>query len=75
MRNAANDPAAGKVKSAIRRAARHGSGCARLGLAQAGDTVAGLPLAAFLENLNALEAFQDIALAAQRGGRAQTAML
>ena len=44
-------------------------------LAQAGDPVAFFPLAAFLEQFQALEAFQDVPLAAQGGGRAQTTML
>jgi hypothetical protein len=46
-----------------------------LRLAQARDAVAGLPLAAFLEKFRALETLEDIALAAQCGRRAQTAML
>jgi hypothetical protein len=45
------------------------------GFAEAGDAVAVLPLAAFLEDFGALEAFEDIALAAKGGRRAQTAML
>ena len=48
---------------------------AGLGFAETGDAVAVLPLAAFLEKLDALEAFKDIALAAQDGRCAQTAML
>jgi hypothetical protein len=47
----------------------------RLRLAQTRDAVAFLPLAAFLEDFDALEALHDIALATQRGRRAQTAML
>ena len=47
----------------------------RLGLAQAGDAVAFLPLAALLENLDAFKPFHDIALGAQVGGGAQTSML
>jgi len=47
----------------------------RLGLAQAGDAVAVLPLAAFLEEFGALEALENIALAAKFGHRAQTGML
>lgn len=47
----------------------------RLGFAQAGDTVAGLPLAALFEDFHALKTFKDIALAAQSGRRAQAAML
>lgn len=46
-----------------------------LGLAEAGDAVAALPLAALLEKFDALKAFEDIALAAQQGRCAQTAML
>ena len=45
------------------------------GLAQAGDPLALFPLAAFLEQFQALEALQDIPFAAQRGSRAQTPML
>jgi len=47
----------------------------RLRLAQPGDAVAVLPLAAFLEEFGALEALEDIALATEGGRRAQTAML
>jgi hypothetical protein len=47
----------------------------RFRLAQTSDTVAGLPLAAFFEKFSALETLKYIALAAQRGRRAQTAML
>ena len=46
-----------------------------LGFAEAGDAVAVLPLAAFFQDFDALEAFEDIALAAEGGRRAQTAML
>jgi len=44
-------------------------------LAQAGDPVAFFPLAAFLEQFQALEAFQDVPLAAQCGRGAETTML
>jgi len=47
----------------------------RFGLAEAGDAIAILPLTAFFEKRGALETFEDIALAAQSGRRAQTAML
>jgi hypothetical protein len=47
----------------------------RFRFAQTRDAVAVLPLAAFLEEFGALKALEDIALAAQRGRRAQTAML
>ena len=47
----------------------------RLRLAQTRDAVAVLPLAAFLEEFGALEALEDIALAAKFGHRAQTGML
>ena len=47
----------------------------RLGFAEAGDAVAVLPLAALFEKFGALKALEDIALAAERGRRAQTAML
>jgi hypothetical protein len=40
----------------------------RLGLAQTGDAIAGLPLAALFKKFHALETLEDIALAAQ-GGR------
>jgi len=46
-----------------------------LGFAEAGDAVAVLPLAAFFEKFGALKALEDIALAAESGRRAQTAML
>ena len=46
-----------------------------LSLAQPGNAVAILPLAAFLEEFGALEALEDIALATEGGRRAQTAML
>jgi hypothetical protein len=45
------------------------------GFAEAGNAVAILPLAALFEKFGALEAFEDIALAAESGRRAQTAML
>ena len=45
------------------------------GFAEAGDAVAVLPLAAFLEKFGALEALENIALAPEFGRRAQTAML
>jgi hypothetical protein len=47
----------------------------RFGLAEAGDAVAGFPLAAFLEEFGALKTLEHITFAAQCGGRAQTAML
>ena len=46
-----------------------------LGLAQTGDPVASLPLAALLKDFDALKALQDVAFPAQYGRRAQTAML
>jgi hypothetical protein len=49
--------------------------CLRLGLAETGDAVAGLPLAAFLEEFGALKTLEDIAFAAQSGRRAEAAML
>jgi len=60
--------------SARRRVTRHVLHVG-LGFAEAGDTVAVLPLAALFEKFGALEALQDIALAAKGGRRAQTAML
>ena len=47
----------------------------RLGLAEAGDLVAGLALAAFFEDGGAFKTLEDIAFAAQSGGRAKAAML
>jgi hypothetical protein len=47
----------------------------RLGLAEAGNSVAGLPLAALFEEIRALETLENIALAAKLGRRAQTGML
>jgi hypothetical protein len=46
-----------------------------LGLAQTGDAVTLFPLAAFLEQLNALEALEHVSFAAQSGSRPQTTML
>jgi len=46
-----------------------------LGFAQAGNTVAFLPLAAFLEQFNPFKALQDVSLAAQCSRRTQTPML
>jgi len=45
------------------------------GLAKPGDAVAWLPLTAFLEQFQALKAFEDVSFADQSGGGAQTAML
>jgi hypothetical protein len=47
----------------------------RFGFAQAGDAVAVLPLAAFLEQFRALKTLEHIPFAAQLGSRAQTPML
>src|SRR5438067_3109287 len=47
----------------------------RLGLAQAGDAIARFPLAAFLEQGDALEALEDVTIGAGGAGRAQAAML
>ena len=46
----------------------------RLGLAQPGHTVSRLPLAAFLEQGDALEALEDVTLCAKSAGGAQAAM-
>jgi len=46
-----------------------------LGLAKAGDLFAGFTLAALFEKRGTFEALEDIALAAQGGRRAETAML
>ena len=47
----------------------------RFGFAEADDTVAVFPLTALFKKRNTLETFEDIALAADNGRRAQTAML
>jgi hypothetical protein len=47
----------------------------RFRFAQTRDAVAVFALAAFFEKFRALKTFEDIALAAQSGRRAQTAML
>jgi hypothetical protein len=47
----------------------------RLGLAQAGNLFTGFALAAFFEERGAFKTLEDIALAAQGGRRAETAML
>jgi hypothetical protein len=45
------------------------------GFAETGDFVAGFALAALLEEGGAFKTLEDIALAAQSGRRAETAML
>jgi hypothetical protein len=45
------------------------------GFAKAGDSVAFLPLTAFFEKFQALEALKNIPFSAQSGGCAQAAML
>ena len=45
------------------------------GLAEAGDAVARFPLAAFLEEFEALKAFEHVSFTAQSSGCAQAAML
>jgi hypothetical protein len=47
----------------------------RFGFAEAGDAVATLPLTALFKKRDTLETFEDIALAAESGRRAQTTML
>lgn len=47
----------------------------RLGLPEAGDPISGFPLAAFLEDFDALKALHDVSFAAQSGRGAQAAML
>jgi hypothetical protein len=47
----------------------------RFGLAETRDPVAGFPLAAFLEDFDALKALHDVAFAAQSGRGAKAAML
>jgi hypothetical protein len=56
------------------RPAKGGSGV-RLGFAEAGDAVAVVPLAAFLEGGDALEALEDIAFGLECAGAAEAAML
>lgn len=46
-----------------------------LGLAEARDAVARLPLAALAQNLNSLEPLQNVPLRAEAGRRSQTGML
>ena len=46
-----------------------------LGLAQTGDALASFPLAAFLEQLDALVAFKDVAFRAGHAGAAQAGVL
>ena len=47
----------------------------RLGLAEARDPVAFLPLTTFLQEFSAFKTLEYVAFAAQSGGRAQAAML
>jgi len=47
----------------------------RFGFAEAGDAVAVFPLTTLFKKRNTLETFEDVALAAKSGRRAQTAML
>lgn len=58
------------LQSQIRNGLRLG-----LGLAKARDAVAGLPLAAFLEQRHALKALENVAFCAGSAGGAQAAML
>jgi hypothetical protein len=44
-------------------------------LAQTRDAVAFLPLAAFLKDLNAFKALENVALSAERAGPSETTML
>jgi hypothetical protein len=53
---------------------RHLSGVG-FGLAEAGDAVAVFPLAAFLEDFDALKPLEDAAFAAQGGRGAEATML
>jgi hypothetical protein len=46
-----------------------------LGFTKAGDAVAFFPLAAFLEQFDAFEAFQNVAFGAQSAGALKTTML
>jgi hypothetical protein len=48
---------------------------AGLGFAQAGDSIAVFPLAAFFEDFDALEALEDVPFRAGCAGGAQAAML
>jgi hypothetical protein len=68
------------VKSDVRKLITHHSPLITFlrfwfGFPQAGDLVAGFALAALFKKRRALETFEDIALAAQGGRRAETAML
>lgn len=47
----------------------------RLGLLQACDAIAGLPLAAFFHQFDSLETLEYITFSGQRAGAAETAML
>ena len=47
----------------------------RLGFAQAGDAVAGLPLSPLFEQGDTFETFQDVTFCAGRAGGAQAGML
>ena len=47
----------------------------RLGLAEARNAVAFLPLTTFLQEFSAFKTLEYVAFAAQSGGRAQAAML
>ena len=49
--------------------------CLAFGLAEAGDAVAGFPLAALFEEFDALEALEDVAFGASGAGGSETAML
>jgi len=46
-----------------------------LGFAQTGDSISGFPLPAPFENLDALEAFQNVSLCPRGAGGPQTTML
>ena len=47
----------------------------RFGLAEAGDAVAGFPLAALFKDFDALEALHNVAFCASGAGGPETAML
>jgi hypothetical protein len=46
-----------------------------LGLAETGDAIAGFPLTAFLEQVDAFEALQDVAFDDETGGALQAFVL
>jgi len=64
----------GTARDAMRGSLRDSLGFA-FRFAEASNAIALLPLATLFEQLQALKTFEDVSLAAQSGGRSQTAML